>query len=118
MRVRENLKRGTVEMIILHLLQERDKYGYELCQEMRELSGGRFSVTESSMYPILYRLIASGILTDRQEIVGRRRVRVYYHLEEEGYAYLKELKAEYDATCKSIAKILNSNKTKKSADKE
>ena len=57
MQVRENLKRGTVEMILLHLLQERDMYGYELLQEMNERSKGKFTLKDGSMYPIMYRMI-------------------------------------------------------------
>ena len=34
MKVRENLKKGTVEMVLLHLLSERSMYGYEILQEM------------------------------------------------------------------------------------
>ena len=33
-KVRENLKKGTVEMVLLHLLSERSMYGYEILQEM------------------------------------------------------------------------------------
>ena len=53
MQVRENLKRGTVEMILLHLLQERDMYGYELLQLMNERSVGKFTLKDGSMYPIM-----------------------------------------------------------------
>lgn len=84
MQVRENLKRGTVEMILLHLLQGRDMYGYELLQEMNERSKGKFTLKDGSMYPILYRMIDKRLITDEQVLVGRRRTRVYYHLTDEG----------------------------------
>ena len=92
MQVRENLKRGTVEMILLHLLQGRDMYGYELLQEMNERSKGKFTLKDGSMYPILYRMIDKGLITDEQVLVGRRRTRVYYHLTEEGKNTLMRLK--------------------------
>lgn len=107
MQVRENLKRGTVEMVLLHLLQERSMYGYEILQEMRSRSHEKFYLKEGSMYPILYRMIDKGLITDEQVLVGRRRKRVYYHLTEEGEKYLAEIKAEYFSITEGIEKIMN-----------
>lgn len=107
MQVRENLKRGTVEMILLHLLQGRDMYGYELLQEMNERSKGKFTLKDGSMYPILYRMIDKGLITDEQVLVGRRRTRVYYHLTDEGKKYLNEIKEEYFFITEGISNILN-----------
>lgn len=107
MQVRENLKKGTVEMILLHLLQERDMYGYELLQEMKRRSKDKFTLKDGSMYPIMYRMIDKGLVTDQQVLVGRRRTRVYYHLTDVGKAYLEEIKAEYFFITEGITSILN-----------
>ncbi|MDE5557335.1 MAG: PadR family transcriptional regulator [Ruminococcus sp.] len=108
MRVRENLKRGTVEMVLLHLLNEREMYGYEILSEMRERSGGQFAIKDGSMYPILYRMIDKGFIEDEQVLVGRRRTRVYYHITETGKAHLKELVEEYHIITKGINELLSS----------
>ena len=107
MKVRENLKRGTVELILLYLMKEKDMYGYELSQEMERRSEGKFTLKEGSMYPILYRMIDKKLITDNQVLVGRRRTRVYYHLEPEGLKYLEEITAEYFFITEGISKILN-----------
>lgn len=107
MLVRENLKRGTVEMILLHLLQDREMYGYEILQEMNLRSKGKFTLKDGSMYPILYRMIDKGLITDEQVLVGKRRTRVYYSLTEEGKKYLEEIKAEYFFITEGIDNILN-----------
>lgn len=107
MQVRENLKKGTVEMVLLHLLSERPMYGYEILQEMKKRSNCQFALKDGSMYPILYRMIDKGLITDEQVLVGRRRTRVYYHLTEEGKAYLEEIKAEYLFITEGIAMLLN-----------
>lgn len=107
MQVRENLKKGTVEMVLLHLLQERSMYGYELLQEMKQRSGEKFVLKDGSMYPVLYRMIDKGLIADEQVLVGRRRTRVYYHLTEEGKAYLEQIKAEYFFITEGISNILN-----------
>jgi len=103
--VRENLKKGTVEMVLLHLLQERSMYGYELLQEMKQRSGEKFVLKDGSMYPVLYRMIDKGLIADEQVLVGRRRTRVYYHLTEEGKAYLEQIKAEYFFITEGITNI-------------
>ena len=105
--VRENLKRGTVEMVLLHLLQERDMYGYELIQKMNERSKGKFTLKDGSMYPILYRMIDKGLITDEQVLVGRRRTRVYYHLTDIGKKYLEDIKEEYFFITEGISSILS-----------
>ena len=84
MGVSDSLKKGTVELLILKLLQDRDMYGYEITQELQTRSNGYFVLQEGSLYPTLYRMLERKLISDRQELVGRRRTRVYYHLEEEG----------------------------------
>lgn len=107
MQVRESLKKGTVEMVLLHLLSERPMYGYEILQEMKKRSNEQFVLKDGSMYPILYRMIDKGLITDEQVLVGRRRTRVYYHLTDEGKSYLEKIKAEYLFITEGIEKILN-----------
>jgi len=106
MQVRENLKRGTAEMILLHLLLEKDMYGYEILQEIKERSREKFILKDGSMYPILYRMIDKGLITDNQVLVGKRRTRVYYHITDEGKKYLDEIKAEYFFITEGISNIL------------
>ncbi len=108
-RSRNNFKMGTVEMLILYLLNQKDLYGYELTTLLKELSEGDYSLAEGSLYPILYRLLEKGHITDREEIVGKRRIRVYYHIEESGKSRLKDLLEDYQSTCDGIARILSSS---------
>ncbi len=106
MALSEGIKRGTVELLLLTLLHEQDMYGYQLSQELCSRSNGLYTLQESSMYPTLYRLVEKGMITDRQEKVGKRRLRVYYHLEETGRDYLAALRKEYCAICRGILSIL------------
>lgn len=107
MGIRENLKRGTVEMLILFLLSKSDMYGYELSKTLAEKSEGKYEIQEGSMYPTLYRLIERNYISDHKEVIGKRRTRVYYHIEEEGLKYLKEIIDEYNTLNDGIAKIFN-----------
>ena len=107
MALSEGIKRGTVELLILTLLQDQDMYGYQLSQEFTRRSNGLYTLQESTMYPTLYRLVDKGILSDRQEKVGKRKMRVYYHLEEPGREYLKRLRKEYCSICRGVLSILD-----------
>lgn len=95
-------------MLILFLLEKEDMYGYQLAQELREKSDGYFVMPEGSLYPTLYRLIDKGVVSDRQEIVGKR-LRKYYHLEPSGKEYLKSIISEYRAINLGIQKVLGEN---------
>ncbi len=106
MALSEGIKRGTVELLILTILQDQDMYGYQLSQELASRSKGLYTLQESSMYPTLYRLVEKGVISDRQEKAGKRRVRVYYHLEDTGKAYLEALRKEYCSICRGVLNIL------------
>ena len=103
MGISENLKKGTSEM--LFLLEKEDMYGYRLAQELRDRSVGYFVMPEGSLYPTLYRLIEKGVVSNRQDIVGKR-LRWYYHLKEEGEEYLKLILDEYRSINIGIKKVL------------
>lgn len=112
----EGVKRGSVELLLLSLLKHEDMYGYQLSQELASRSNGRYTLQESSMYPTLYRLLDKGLISDRRVLVGRRRVRVYYHLEPEGEKYLSTIRAEYLSLCHGVLSILGISKLEEMID--
>ena len=58
------------------------------------------------MYPILYRMLEKKLISDRTVLVGERRRRVYYHIEEAGRAYLCSLRREYLSLTRGVLSIL------------
>lgn len=109
--IKENLKRGTIDLIILSLLQESDKYGYQLRRELVERSFNKYDLKEATMYPTLYRLVDHGFLQDSEVKVGKRRTRIYYHLTEKGSEYLQELRKEYLTMTEAIKHVLDYEET-------
>ncbi len=103
----ENFKRGCTELLALHLLAKEDLYGYQITQLFDEKSGGRFTMLEGTLYLILYKLVDAGYLSTYSKLVGKRRTRKYYHLEEKGKEYLMQMLHEYDEISKGIALILD-----------
>jgi transcriptional regulator len=72
------LRKGSAELLILSLLEERDRHGYELAKLIDVRSGGELSFHVASLYPILYRLERKGLIQGRWiEKSGERRRRFY-----------------------------------------
>ncbi len=99
-----NLKRASIEIILLSLLKEEDMYGYQLAQEIKKRTDNQLSLLEGSMYPILNRLKGNGDVTFRSELVGKKMTRVYYHITETGLIHLDEM----IKTFSSYVEIINS----------
>lgn len=105
--VRENLKRGILEMLILKLLTKEDMYGYQMKCRLNEISDNMLQIKEGTLYGPLYRLISKGCISEHKELAVQRRVRVYYHIEDAGIEYLKLLTEEYKAITSNVLKIIN-----------
>ena len=72
------LKRGSAEVLILALLDERQRHGYEIGRLIEERSDGAISFHTASLYPTLYRLEDKGLIDGRWvEKPGQRRRRCY-----------------------------------------
>ena len=112
-----NFKKGSVEMLLLHVLScKGDCYGYQLSQLIKKSSENTLDFPISSFYPALSQRIAHGYISDYKQQVGKRLVRVYYHLEEAGQIRLEDLKKEYYATNQSIQQVLNNDFSEDEAD--
>lgn len=74
------LKRGVLEMLLLRLVREEERYGYELLSLLEERSGGLFQLKGGSLYPVLYRLEEEGFVEPRWETPDRGSPRKYYRV--------------------------------------
>ena len=101
----DSFKRGTVDLVVLSVLMERDMYGYEIVKAIKDKRDGNYEVPLGTLYPVLYRFIENGYLSDRDEIVNKR-LRKYYHIEEKGKEFYKELLQEYSKISQGVNLIL------------
>ena len=94
-------KRATSPLAVLRILSERPMYGYEITQEMKRRSDGKYRL--SILYPVLYRLLEQGyIREDRTEAVDGR-VRTYYAVTRKGKTFYRSTLAQY----REISSVLN-----------
>lgn len=93
--IEENLKTGLIEILILLLLRSEDMYGYQIVQEIARRSNNAIIIKEGSLYGPLYRLEKKKLITLRKEMVGKKRFRNYYHIEDSGIEYLDFALSKY-----------------------
>jgi len=96
-----------LDMLVLSILSKHDCYGYQLTQIMKRCSDNAVDTRVSSLYPILYRMIDDGYITDYERIIKKKRKRVYYHLEEKGKEQLELMLANYAKLVNGIQCILD-----------
>ena len=72
------VKRGSTEMLILALVEDRPRHGYEIAKLIERRSDGVLQFHAASLYPLLYRLEKRGLIRGRWvERAGERRRRFY-----------------------------------------
>ncbi len=102
----KELKRGTLEMLLLCLISERRMYGYELVSTLEKKAGSLFRIKEGTLYPILYRLEAAGYIESSWETLDRGVPRKYYQLTEHGKKYLQGRILEWKQFTAAISRVL------------
>ena len=72
------LKKGSAELLILSLVEDQPRHGYDLSKLIEPRSGGVLKFRVASLYPLLYRLEKRGWIQGRWvEKAGQRRRRYY-----------------------------------------
>lgn len=104
--IEENLKRGILEMLILKMLSHDDMYGYQMINEMNIRGKGLIDIKEGSLYGPLYRLIGKNYISENKVLVGKRRTRVYYHIEPLGIEYLNTIIGVYSKITEGVNLIM------------
>jgi transcriptional regulator len=74
------LKKGSAETLILALLEERPRHGYELAKLIDDRTGGRLSFHVANVYTSLYRLERAGLISGRWVEKESQRRRRFYRL--------------------------------------
>lgn len=84
------VKRGSAEMLILALLEDRPRHGYEIAKLIDQRSEGVLQFHVTSLYPLLYRLEKRGLIVGHWVEKPSQRRRRFYKLTAAGREILKE----------------------------
>jgi transcriptional regulator len=84
------LKKGSIEMLVLSLVEARPRHGYEIGKLIEQRSGGRLTFALPTLYPTLLRLEGRGWIKGRWVERPGERQRCFYRLTPEGRRVLDE----------------------------
>ena len=84
-------KRGFLEVCVLASINRQDSYGYQIVKDVPAI----LNLTESTLYPLLKRLEAAGLLTT-YSVEHSGRLRKYYRITEAGVRHIDEFLRERD----------------------
>ncbi len=97
-------RKGVLVLIVMSALSAREYYGYELVEHIRTAAG--VEVNDGTLYAILVRLNAEGLVRTRWETAQRGPARKYYALTGDGRALLADMKRSWMEIASGVDAIL------------
>ena len=95
MSIRDQMRKGSTEILLLAMLAKEPMYGYQISQELARRSNGYFDMKEGLLYPTLHRMQKEGLLTSEWQQAGTARRRKYYSITPAGQDILAERSEEW-----------------------
>lgn len=102
-----DLIRGHIDTIILNILAEGDRYGYEICKEVENKSKGSYELKQPTLYSCLKRLESQGLISsywEDSDIGGKRH---YYKLTDEGRDTFKQSQDDWRRSREIIDNLIS-----------
>jgi PadR family transcriptional regulator PadR len=103
---RIELLQGTLDMLILRILQWGPQHGHGIGQAIRANSGALLQVETGSLYPALHRLEKQGWLTSEWRVSEKNQRAKYYQLTRSGTKQLLAERSKWDLFVKAIAGVM------------
>lgn len=100
------LKKGSVQLVLLALLQDTPKYGFQIIRELSDMTDGFFDLKEGTLYPALRRLESKGYLEGAWRTEEEGGPRKYYHITDSGRKALEEATAVWERLTWSCRQVL------------
>lgn len=105
MKIDKSLISGSMTMLILRLLEEKDMYGYEMIEVLREKSQNVFELKAGTLYPLLHALEEKAYVESyEEEVIGK--VRKYYSITKNGRMQLEEKQEQWKLYSKAVTNVL------------
>ena len=100
-----DLKKGSAELLVLSLLEARQRHGYEISKLIDTRSAGKLKFRVASLYPLLYKLEDRGWIQGRWVEKSGQRRRRYYRITAAGKKMLAQRRSLWDAFVESVRSI-------------
>jgi transcriptional regulator len=99
------VKKGSAEVLILGVLEARQRHGYDIARQIETLSDGAITFNSATLYPTLYRLEQRGLIKGRWvEKPGQRRRR-FYRITAAGRAALGEQRSSWQRFVEALTRV-------------
>lgn len=106
MKIEKSLLSGSTPLLILSLLKDGDKYGYEMVTELARRSDDTFQLKEGTLYPLLHTLEKNRYLESYITQTPQGRERKYYRLTEAGRSQLEYKEKEWQLFSEKVNAVL------------
>lgn len=106
MKIEKALLSGSTPLLVLSLLKDGDKYGYEMVTELAKRSDDTFQLKEGTLYPLLHTLEKNGYVTAYLQSTASGRERKYYRLTNAGRAQLEYKEKEWQLFSQKVNAVL------------
>ncbi len=100
--ISSDIIRGHLDSIILRLVFEKDRYGYEISKEISLRTDNEFQIKEATLYAVFQRLEKKELIESYIGDISYGGKRRYYRITSLGKAYYREKIAEWEETKKII----------------
>ncbi len=107
MKIEKSLLSGSTPLLVLALLKDGDKYGYEMIEELAKRSDDTFLLKEGTLYPLLHALEKEKFVKSYSKITTSGRERKYYSLTREGRAQLEHKEEEWNLFSQKVNAVLH-----------
>ena len=98
-------KKGSAELLILSLLEDQPRHGYDIGKLIESRSGGKLRFHIASLYPLLYRLENRGLIQGRWVEKPNQRRRRYYRLTTQGQKTLAQQRQSWREFVRAVSQI-------------
>lgn len=98
-------KKGSAELLVLSLLEDQPRHGYDISKLIQTRSGGAIRFHVTSLYPLLYRLEERGLVLGRWVEKAEQRRRRYYSLTPEGRKVLRSQRQGWKDFVAAIGRV-------------
>ena len=98
-------KKGSAELLILSLLEDHPRHGYEIAKLIDTRSGGTLRFLVTSLYPLLYRLEERGLIEGRWVEKAAQRRRRHYRLTSAGRTLLDQQRRSWKAFVDAVRRV-------------
>jgi transcriptional regulator len=103
------MKKGSMEMLILSLLEARARHGYEIGKLIENRSGGKLKFALPSLYPALLRLENRGWIKGRWVEKPGERQRCFYKLTAEGRRVLAQKQETWEQYIAAVNGVMGTS---------